>query len=114
MINEFCMEMEVGEARPLSFFSSLCSAAPSFFFCGDFPLLSLVVSLVGLLVGLLALVPKVYLPALVGEASLAMVPCFWREFLRPGDSACLMLDNSTAASFSEESPMQVNFLVAKS
>lgn len=76
------MEMEVGEARPLSFLPS-SSLSTSFFLLGDLPgLLSLVVNFVGLLLEF----PN--FPTFVGDSA------FWLSVLyllifNDGDSASL-------------------------
>ena len=78
MMNEFYMEMEVGEASPLSFFS-FSSSSPGFLPA----LLALAVNFEG----------EAYLPVLLGDWPGSFdgdMPWFWPTivifFLRPGDS----------------------------
>jgi len=82
MMNEFCIEIEVGEASPLSFLS-FDSVSPDFF--GDLPaLLALAVNFEGDLLLVLFGDPKVYPPILLGELP-PIVICFFIPF-KPGDS----------------------------
>ena len=85
MMNEFYMEMEVGDANPLSFLSlESPPASPAFF--GDLPaLLALAVNFEGEFeVYFLEGDAKFAPPILVGELPPAIVACFL--ILRPGES----------------------------
>jgi len=86
MMKEFCIEIEVGEANPLSFLSLDSPTAPSPAFFGDFPaLLALAVNFEGEFeVYFLEGDAKFAPPILVGELPPAIVACFL--ILRPGES----------------------------
>jgi len=84
MMKEFCIEIEVGDASPLSFLS-LGYSVPSPAFFGDFPaLLALAVNLVGEALFFLEGEAKFPPPSFVGELPPAIVACFL--ILRPGES----------------------------
>ena len=85
MMNEFCIEIEVGEASPLSVLS-FYSAAPYPLFFGDFPaLLALAVNFEGeAFAGFLDGDANVPPPTFAGEFPPAKVACFL--ILSPGES----------------------------
>ena len=86
MMNEFYMEMEVGDANPLSFLSlESPPASPAFF--GDLPaLLALAVNFEGeVFFKFLFGDPNVWPPILLGDCP-AIVPYFLKLFFNPGES----------------------------